>query len=88
VLSLPSKPWKKIRIDALAEHRWRIAFLSDFADEAQFRRTVEDDVRPCLGATDEVIDIDGAARAVVVATRDLVAFKRNLVFACIMVEFP
>lgn len=86
MLSLPSKPWKKVRIDAVAEHRYRIVFLSDIPSEAEFLEAVEEDLRPCLGAGDELGAPDWPSRSAALRTLDLPTFKRNLVYASIMVE--
>jgi hypothetical protein len=63
VLSLPSKPWKKVKIEAVAEHRHRIVFLTEFADEAAFRGAVDEDIRPSLGVSDEVVRPTGRREA-------------------------
>jgi len=86
VLSLPSKPWKKVKITALSEQCYLIAFLTEMSSEAALRETVEKDIRPSLGARDELGPVDWPSRSVTLTTLDLSTFKRNLVFACIMVE--
>jgi hypothetical protein len=86
VLSLPSKPWKKVRLEAVAEQRYRIVFLTEFSTEAEFREAIEKDIRPCLGPKDELGEADWPSRSVTLTTRDLPTFRRNLVFACVMVE--
>jgi len=86
MLALPSKPWKKVRIEALADQQYRLVFVSEFADEAEFTETVDEDVRDILGSADVLGTADWPTRSVVVATPDLTGLKRNLVFACIMVE--
>jgi hypothetical protein len=86
VQSLPSKPWKKVAIEALAEHRYRILFLSEFSSEAEFLQAVEEDIVSSLGLDDEMGTPDWPSRSVTLTTPELTAFKRNLVFACVMVE--
>jgi hypothetical protein len=86
MLSLPSKPWKKVKIEAVAEQRYRIVFLSEFPDEAAFGEAIEKDIRPSLGPKDELSAPDWLSRSVTLTTPDLPTFKRNLVFACVMVE--
>ena len=86
MISLPSKPWKKVKIEAMAEHRYRIVFLTEIASEAEFLGTLESDIQPCLGADDELGLPDWPSRSVTLTTRDLRTFKRNMVFACIMIE--
>jgi hypothetical protein len=86
MISLPSKPWKKVRIVALPEPRYRIVFLTDLPAEADLRGVVEQDIVPSLGPLDELGTVDWPSRSVTLTTLDLPTFKRNLVFACIMVE--
>lgn len=86
MLALPSKPWKKVRIEALPDQQYRLVFVSEFAEEAEFTETIDEDVRDILGSADVLIGADWPTRSVVVATPDLPGLKRNLVFACIMVE--
>jgi hypothetical protein len=88
MLSLPSKPWKKIRIEAVANDRYRLVFVTDFPDEAAFAQAIENDIRPALGASDDLDAPDWPSRSVMLTTTDLRTFKRNLVYACVMVEQP
>ena len=86
MLSLPSKPWKKVKLVALPEQRYRIVFLTEMPTEADLREVVEKDIAPSLGPRDELGPLDWPSRSVTLTTADLPTFKRNLVFACIMVE--
>ncbi len=85
MISLPSKPWKRVKIDALPEQRYRIVFLTEIATEAALREVVETDIVPCLSTRDDLGPVDWPSRSVTLTTPDLPTFKRNLVFACIMV---
>lgn len=86
MLSLPSKPWKRVRIDELGEDELRLSFLSELESEAQFEEVIQKDIVPSLDAKDRLIARDWPSRSVVVHTPNPKMFKRNLVFACIMVE--
>ena len=86
MLSLPSKPWKRVRIEALAEQRYRLVFLTELPSEAEFLESIEKDLRPALAPKDSLGSPDWPARSVTLSTSDVVTFKRNLVFACVMVE--
>jgi len=86
MLALPSKPWKKVRIEALADQGYRVVFVSEMASEAEFLETIEEDIADILGANDELGPPDWPTRSFTLTTSDLPGFKRNLVFACIMVE--
>ncbi len=86
MISLPSKPWKKVKIVALPEQRYRIVFLTEMPTELELREVVEKDLAPSLGPHDELSPVDWPSRSVTLSTSDLPTFKRNLVFACIMVE--
>ena len=86
MLALPSKPWKKVRIEALAEHRYRIVFLTQMPTEADFVEAIEEDIKASLGTNDELGPPDCPTRSITLTTADLPGFKRNLVFASVMVE--
>ncbi len=86
MISLPSKPWKKVRIVALSEQRYRIVLLTEMPTEADLHEVVKNDISPSLGPRDELGPVDWQSRSVTLTTLDLPTFKRNLVFACIMVE--
>lgn len=86
MLSLPSKPWKKVKIEAVSDQHFRIVFLTEMSTEASFRTAVEEDIAPCLGPRDELGAPDWPSRSVTLTTLDLPTFKRNLVFACVMIE--
>lgn len=89
MLALPSKPWKKVKIEPLTDQpgqRYRIVFLSELDSEDDFREIVEEDIRDILGTQDAIETADWPSRSVIVTTPDLAGLKRNLVFSCIMVE--
>jgi hypothetical protein len=86
VISLPSKPWKKVKIVALPQQRYRIEFLTEMPTEADLREVVEKDIAPSVGPLDELGPVDWPSRSITLTTLDLPTFKRNLIFACIMVE--
>jgi len=86
MLSLPSKPWKKVKVEQLTEKQYRITFVSPLNSETAFRRTVRDDLELCLNEGDEIRDPDWASRSVVLITEDFETFKRRLIYVCIMIE--
>ena len=86
MLSLPSKPWKKVRIDQLGEQEYRITFVSPLDSEVHFLETVEEDLGSSIGERDRLGKPDWESRSVTLTTADLAAFKRKLVYASIMIE--
>jgi hypothetical protein len=84
--SLPSKPWKKVRMDELGQGEIRLTFLSEFGSELLFHVVIEEDIVASLGPEDLIGERDWPSRSVTLTTTDLDAFKRNLVFASIMIE--
>lgn len=85
MISLPSKPWKKVRIEA-ADQRYRIVLLTEMPTEAEFLNVIKDDIVPCLSPRDELSSPNWPSRSVTLTTLDLPTFKRNLIFASVMVE--
>jgi len=85
VISLPSKPWKKVRIEATGGN-YRVVLVTEVPDESGFLEIIRNDIAPCVGSGDQLSQPDWASRSVTLATPDLSTFKRNLIFACVMVE--
>lgn len=86
MLSLPSKPWKKVRIESIGGDEYRITFVSPLDGEAQFRQAIDEDIASSLGPQDKLGTPDWPSRSVTLITADLPAFKRKLVYASIMIE--
>ncbi len=86
MLSLPTKPWKKVKIDNLRQGEFLLTFLSEFESKAQFDEVIKEDIVASLGSQDQIGERNWALRNVAVTTPDLEAFKRRLVYACIMIE--
>ena len=86
MLSLPSKPWKKVKIDQLSEQEYRVTFISPLENEAQFLEAVDEDLGSSIGERDRLGKPDWDSRSVTLTTADLAAFKRKLVYASIMIE--
>ncbi len=86
MLSLPSKPWKKIKLADEGEGRYAITVLSPLRSRAAFEKFVHDGLGPCLGAEDTLSDPDWKTRNVALATGDLKAFTRKLIYANIVIE--
>ncbi len=86
MLSLPSKPWKKVRINQLGGGKFRITFTTELDSEAQLHEIVEEDIITSLGAQDSLGAVDWPTRSIIVTTANVAALKRNLVYASIMVE--
>ena len=86
MLSLPSKPWKKVKIDELGNQEYRLTFLSPLENELQFREAVVEDIASSLGEQDRLGQSDWQSRSVTLTITDLKAFKRKLIFASVMIE--
>jgi hypothetical protein len=88
VLSLPSKPWKKVRIVPLEKDGFRVTILSELKSQAEFDEIIEEDIVASLGEHGRVVTRDWPSRCVDVSTPELGLFKRNLIFASVMIEIP
>lgn len=86
MLSLPSKPWRTVALNELEQGEIRLAFISEMEDEAQFDKVIEQDIVASMGPEDRIGERDWPSRSVSLTLSDLRAFKRKLVFACIMIE--
>ena len=86
MFSLPSKPWKNIKIDQEAEGLYRITILSPLKGEVEFNEIIQDDLELCLGEHDNLTDPRWDTKSITLTTKDLESFRRKLIFVCIMVE--
>ncbi len=85
MLSLPAKPWKKIKLDDQGAGRYGITILSPLADREAFEDFSEE-LRACLGAEDTLGDPHWETRRVTLHTADLLPFKRKLIYANIIID--
>ena len=86
MLKLPSKRWKKVRVETEEQGRYTLCFTSTLKDEQELREIVEEDISECLGEGDRVISAQWDAKSVAVETSDWETFKRRLVFVNIVIE--
>lgn len=86
MLSLPSKPWKKIKIDHEENNRYVITFISRIEHEVDFHKTLHDDLELCISGDDALSDACWETKSVVLTTEDFALFKKRLVYVCIMIE--
>ncbi len=86
MLSLPSKPWKKINVERQTETNYLITFDSNVETEKDFRKTIHDDLEFCLSQGDNLGNVQWDTKSVVLTTEDFQTFKRRLIYVCIMIE--
>lgn len=86
MLSLPSKPWKRIRVEQQGPNRYVITFISPMKEEKEFRKALREDLASCLSEGDTLSDPKWDAKSVVLTTEDFETFKRRLVYVCIIIE--
>jgi hypothetical protein len=86
MLSLPSKPWKKIAVQRSGEGRYLITFVSPIEDEQEFEKIIDEDLGLCLSVGDALSEPSWSARSIVLTTDDFDLFKKRLVYVCIMIE--
>jgi hypothetical protein len=86
MISLPSKPWKRILLKDLGRGRYRITAVSPFKDEAGFREFVEEELAECLGGGDLLEEPSWKDRTIILLTGDVDGFRRRCAFRAIRVE--
>jgi hypothetical protein len=86
MLSLPSKPWKKVKVEQEEDGPYTVTFLSPLKDEAEFKSIIHEDLERCLGEHDSLMNPRWDTRSITLNTRDFDSFKRKLIFACILIE--
>ena len=86
MLSLPSKPWKKVRIEEKKEGKYLITFLSPLKNKGEFKRVIEEDLKYCLGEKDGLSGPKWNTRSVTLSTQDIQSFRRRLLYERIFIE--
>lgn len=86
MLSLPSKPWKRVKVSAESAGRYTVTVLSPLKDEAEFQQMIREDIEPSLGEQDRLEEARWAARSVSVTVTRLDLFQRRLAFKSVIVE--
>lgn len=86
MLSLPSKPWKRIKVEQQSKTSYLIIFDSNIETEEEFRKTIFDDLELCLSQGDNLSDAQWSNKSVVLTTEDFQTFKRRLIYVCIMID--
>lgn len=79
MLSLPSKPWKKARVEPIEEDLYRLTFVEPLPSRREFEKTVHD-LEDLVSDGEEVVFKDADARQLQLRIKDLKVFKRRLVF--------
>ncbi len=86
MLSLPSKPWKRVRVSPEGAGRYTVTIVSPVKDEEEFRQVISEDIEPSLGEQDRLEEVRWPARCVTVTVARLDLFQRRLAFKSVMVE--
>ena len=86
MLSLPSKPWKKIALEKQQDGRFLITVLSPLTTEAEFEQVIGDDLQSCVGEHDVLVERDWDTKTLVLTTGDIKSFKRKLIYHSVIVD--
>ena len=86
MLSLPSKPWKKVKIEEKKEGKYLITFLSPIKESAEFERIIEEDLKYCLGEKDRFGAPRWKTMSITLFTPDIQSFRRRLLYQRIFIE--
>lgn len=88
MLSLPDKPWRRVRLVPEGEGRYRLTFLAGVRDRVDFEQVVREDLEACLSRGDRLSDEDWESRSVIVTTATVDTLVQNLALHRLMVERP
>jgi hypothetical protein len=86
MLSLPSKPWKRVTVAPEGAGRYTVTIVSPVMDEEAFRQVIREDIEPSLGEEDRLEEVRWPARSVTVTVARLDLFRRRLAFKSVIVE--
>lgn len=86
MLSLPAKPWKRVKVSPESDGRYTVTVLSPLDDEEGFRQMVREDIEPSLGEQDRLEEARWSTRSVTVTVARLDLFQRRLAFKSVIVE--
>jgi hypothetical protein len=86
MLSLPSKPWKKVKIEGKKEGKYLLTFLTPIKESAEFERIIEEDLKYCLGEKDRFGPPKWKTKSIPLFTPDIQSFRRRLLYQRIFIE--
>jgi len=86
MLSLPSKPWKKVKIEKKKEGKYLITFLSPLKKQEEFKRITEEELKYCLGEKDRFSRPKWKTKSITLFSQDIQAFRRRLLYQRIFIE--
>ncbi|WP_054030587.1 hypothetical protein [Desulfatitalea tepidiphila] len=84
MLSLPSKPWKKVRIELIGQNLCRLTFLNPIPSVREFEQFLED-LEDVISDNEDIVIRDFGKRYVELRITDYKSFKIRLVFLNISV---
>jgi hypothetical protein len=86
MLSLPSKPWKRVTVAPEGAGRYTVTIVSPLMDEEAFRQVIREDIEPSLGEEDRLEEVRWPARSVTATVARLDLFQRRLALKSVIVE--
>jgi hypothetical protein len=86
MLSLPSKPWKRVTVAPEGAGRYTVTVVSPVMDEEAFRQVIREDIEPSLGEDDRLEEVRWPTRSVTATVGRLDLFRRRLAFRSVIVE--
>lgn len=78
--SMPLKPLRKVLLRNAGSGRYTVTLSFHIENEDHFRKTLLEDVAPCLGEGDAILNANWPAKAFTLFTSDIGKFKQR--FAC------
>ena len=86
MLTLPSKPWKRVEAIDQGNGRYLLRIASKLRKEADFVKMIQQDFTPCLRPGDDLLEPNWHYRSIVLITKDFRSFQRRLILKNVMVE--
>lgn len=78
MLAMPPKPMKRLEAKLQEDGSYTLTFLTPLKNESQFRRVIQKEITPCLGAQDSITGTNWETRSFTLVTDDLRPFQLKL----------
>jgi hypothetical protein len=78
MLKLPSKKWRKVRINHLGENKYKLFFVSPIHDVQEMKVIIEEDIEICLGKNDKMVNMEWETKSVLYEICDYEPFVQRL----------
>ncbi|MFC1824228.1 hypothetical protein ACFL9T_16070 [Thermodesulfobacteriota bacterium] len=86
MLTVPSKPMRKLKARPEGEGRYTLTFTSPLKNEDEFEMTIKEVIGPFLAESDVIFDLCWETKSFSLTTTDLKTIQRELIHHLIIIK--